>query len=565
VGLVVIAFLAGIVAGISPCILPVLPVAFVAWSTPIADETRLVSLRRRRALAVVAGLVLSFSLLTLLGSSLLSWLGLPQDLLRDLGIVLLVLLGIGLIVPVIGDRLERPFARFARWMPKGSGSGFVLGLSLGAVFVPCAGPVLTAIVVIGATHKVGLSSLVITAAFALGATMPLLVVALAGERIVERNNSLKAKAARLRPVAGALLIIMALAIGFNSLQGVQRWLPGYTASLQSTVEQNGYTARHLRSLEGTPAEASDLSRCTSGALVLQECGAAPKFTNIVRWFNTPGNRPLTLAKLRGKVILVDFWTYSCINCQRDLPHVEAWWQRYRSAGLVVVGVHTPEFGFEHVTSNVRAAVSSLGVTYPVAVDSNLGTWEIWQNQGWPAQYLIDAHGNVRHEFLGEGRYPESEALIRKLLLAANPGVKLPPPTSLPDQTPIESRNNETYLGTVRSQYDAQVLAQGIDSYVLPSSVQLGTYALGGTWMEDGEKITSNSDSTLLLHFQAEHIYLVLGGYGTLTVTIDGQPIKTVEVAGVPTLYALASFPSLSTGVMTLRFTPGLDAYAFTFG
>jgi cytochrome c biogenesis protein CcdA/thiol-disulfide isomerase/thioredoxin len=565
-GLLVIAFLAGLIAGVSPCILPVLPVVFVAWSSPVDDEVNQVSLRRRRAVTVVAGLVLSFSLLTLLGSAILTWLGLPLTFLRDLGIVLLVLLGIGLVVPPIGHLLERPFARFANHVPKGSGSGFVLGLSLGAVFVPCAGPVLTAVTVIGATHKVGVFSLVLTAVFALGAAIPLMIVALAGERLVERNRSLRSKAAKLRPLAGALLIVMAMIIGFNWANGLQRWLPGYTNSLQTAIEQNSYTLNQLHSLEGEGGKGTTLSSCAPSSPILQECGAAPAFTGILSWFNTSNDKPLTLAQLHGKVVLVDFWTYSCINCQRTLPHVEAWWARYRADGLVVVGVHSPEFAFEHVPSNVMAAARSLGVTYPVAIDSNLATWTAYNNEYWPAEYLIDANGIVRHEDFGEGSYPQSESLIRQLLVAAHPGLVLPPPTDVPDKTPTEAISPETYLGSDRAQYDeSQALIQGSQSYSLPSSVPLGSFALGGTWNQSSEKITSGASATLGLHYRAQHVYLVLGGSGTVAVSVNGVPVKTISVTGVPTLYQLASSELPISGSMTLTFSPGVDAYDFTFG
>ena len=176
------------------------------------------------------------------------------------------------------------------------------------------------------------------------------------------------------------------------------------------------------------------------------CGEAPNFSDVTAWLNTPHHEPLTIAGLRGKVVIIDFWTYSCINCQRTLPHVEAWYKRYAPYGLEIVGVHTPEFAFEHVVSNVKAQSKTLGVKYPIAVDDDYGTWHAYHNNYWPAEYLIDATGVVRHVDYGEGSYSLTESLIRKLLLQANPGIKLPPPTTVPNLTPTEETNPESYVG-----------------------------------------------------------------------------------------------------------------------
>ena len=570
-GLLLIGYLAGVIAGVSPCILPILPVVLVGWTAPVAEEARAARLRRRRSLSVVAGLVLSFSLITALGSVILSAVGLPQNLLRDAGIVLLVLFGLGLLSPKLETFLERPFTRFTRAATPGARSGFVLGLGLGLVFVPCAGPVLAAVSVLGARHHASWSSVLLSFAFGAGAATPLFSIALAGDTLIERNRRLATRARRLRPAAGVLLIVMALAITFNLATTLQRTIPGYTNSLQHWIEGNNYTTAQLRALQGQHNAGSLIAcenKAAGGEMVgLSRCGVAPNFTGISAWLNSPRHAPLTMAGLRGKVVLVDFWTYSCINCLRTLPHVKAWYQRYEKYGLVVVGVEAPEFAFEHVTHNVATAAKQLGVTYPVAIDNNLDTWNAYANQYWPADYLVDAQGVVRHVAYGEGFYNTNEGYIRSLLTEAHPGLQLPPPSNLPDLTPTQQLSPETYLGTERSQYlDGQTITTGVTAtYTLPAQLPNTTYALGGTWTPSAQSMHAVANARLVLQFSAHHVYLVLSGDGVVTETLNGQPYKTVHVHGIPTLYTLFDAPSLTSGVLGLSFTPGVDAYAFTFG
>jgi cytochrome c biogenesis protein CcdA/thiol-disulfide isomerase/thioredoxin len=571
IGLLFIGLLAGVIAGVSPCILPILPVIFVGWTAPVVDEEHPLRARRRRAVAVVLGLVVSFGVITALGSVILSSLGLPQNFLRDLGIALLVLFGVGLLIPNVEHLLERPFARLTRAAPTGNKSGFVFGLGLGLVFVPCAGPVLSAVSTLGARHHASLFSVLLSFFFAVGAAIPLFAIALAGDRVIERDRNLSRTARRYRPVAGALLIVMALAIGFNAVSALQRWLPTYTQSLQHLIERNSYVTHQLHSLEYANASNGSLSACVSAASQttvngLQSCGIAPEFTGITNWLNTPGNRPLTLAGLRGHVVLVDFWTYSCINCQRTLPHVEAWYAKYHRYGFDVIGVEAPEFAFEHVLSNIAGAAGSLGVRYPIAVDDNLGTWTAYQNNYWPAEYLVGPNGVIRHVAYGDGDYGMTESYIRSLLVSAHPSLALPAPSDLPNLTPTEATNPETYLGTDRSQYMVGTLAPvGDQTYTMPASVPLGYYGLGGTWHSASEDITAARDAQLTLGYQAQHIYLVLGGSGTVRVLLNGVYSRTVTVGGSPTLYTLLSQSRDASGHVTLQVSAGVSAYDFTFG
>jgi cytochrome c biogenesis protein CcdA/thiol-disulfide isomerase/thioredoxin len=561
--LIAIGFIAGIVAGISPCILPVLPVILFAGATTPGDAV-VAGRKRRRPVAVVAGLVLSFSLLVLVGSELLSLLHLPEDTLRDVGIAVLALVGLGFLVPRLGALLERPFAKIGARQPSGKTGGFVLGLALGLLFVPCAGPVLAAITVVGATHRVGLSAVVVTFAFACGAALPLLAVALAGDNLAHRVKALRERGRRIRQVGGVVLIAMALAISLNTFESLQRDVPGYTNALQNKLEGSSGLRKQLGALTGTGGV--PLAKCSSTATTLVRCGKAPAFTDVTAWLNTPDGKPLSFADLRGKVVLVDFWTYSCINCQRTLPHVEAWYKRYAKYGLVVVGVSTPEFAFEHVVSNVKAAASQLGVHYPVAIDDNYGTWDAYDNEYWPAEYLVDSTGVVRHVHFGEGEYPVTEGLIRQLLIAAHPGIKLPPPTSVPDKTPTGETNPETYVGYQEEQYvDASVTRNAPATYKFPASLPLGALGLSGVWTEQAQEATAGANAEMKLGFEADDVYLVLGGDGTVKISISGGATRTIDVSGIPRLYTLFDAGSSSTGTLLLQFSPGIQAYDFTFG
>jgi len=572
VTLIFVAFAAGLIAGISPCILPVLPIVFVAGvAAPDASETPKGSWRR--SVAIVLGLVLSFSLLVLVGSEILSGLHLPQNTLMWVGVVLLGLVGLGFVIPVIGEWLERPFARMVGRQPSSSSGGFVIGLALGLVFVPCAGPVLAAITVLGATRDIHFETVLVTLAFAVGAVVPLLFIALAGGGLVNRVQSVRRRAPLYRQIGGVVLLLMAIGIATNSFDFLQRDVPGYTSVLQKKIEGSTSIRKQLNALKGTKGSqgvAGSLVSCPSSSPGLVTCGLAPNFTDVTTWLNTPGNQSLTMKGLRGRVVLVDFWTYSCINCQRSLPHVEAWYKRYAPFGLEIVGVHTPEFAFEHIVSNVKAQASVLGVKYPIAVDNNYGTWNAYDNEYWPAEYLIDARGVVRHVDFGEGNYVLTETLIRKLLVAAHPGLKLPPPTSVPNLTPFAETSPESYIGYKYglTYMDSDVApAQNVATqYHFPKYLSTTTWALSGVWNEHAEEATSVKDSKLEINYQAQKVFLVMGGTGTVTVSLgNGTPPTTIHVNGVPRLYTLFHATSSSSGNMVLKFTPGVQAFDFTFG
>jgi cytochrome c biogenesis protein CcdA/thiol-disulfide isomerase/thioredoxin len=555
--LLVVAFLGGVLTAFSPCVLPVLPVVVAGGAAGGPP---------RRPVAIVAGLVVSFTLATLAGMALLTALHLPQDLLNYLGVALLLLLALGFLIPPLGDLIERPFARVAPGRPATESGGLLLGMSLGLVFIPCAAAVLTAIDVATVRNRFGPWLVLTTLAYAVGVGVPLLVLALLARRAATGWTVLRTHAPLVRQVSGAVIGLMAVLLFFVfafGWTGVLKDLPGASA-LEDRLESSKSVQSAISSLDGVPQNRYATAEAKAD-VPLPQLGAAPDFQGISAWFNTPGDRPLHLAGLRGHVVLVDFWTYSCINCQRALPHVEAWWRAYRRDGLVVVGVHSPEFGFEHVPSNVQAAVHHLGVTYPVAVDDRLATWTAYENEYWPAEYLVDQNGQVRHTLFGEGDYAGTERAIR-LLLAAGGARHLPPATEVANRTPDVALTAESYLGYDRlNNATNSVVPDQAVHYTLPAQLSQGSLAFGGTWTVHHEEATAGSGARLALHFIANDVYLVLGGRGTVTVSFDGRPVHTVAVSGVPDLYTLYAPGRLTTGQLTLTFSPGVQAYDFTFG
>jgi cytochrome c biogenesis protein CcdA/thiol-disulfide isomerase/thioredoxin len=538
--LIGIGLAAGFITAISPCVLPVLPIIFAGGATG----------SRRKPFAIIAGLIVSFTAFTLFGVWLLKKLGLPEDLLRNVAIALLFLVAATLLFPKVEEIVQRPFLRLTRRPGSDLGGGFLLGASLGLVFVPCAGPVLAAITVVGATQDVNGRAFVLTLAYATGAAIPMLLVAFGGRA---GANALRPHAHRIRQALGVVVALTALAIALNVDRHFQTAIPGYTESLQKKVEQSGRAQRELQKLRGT-TQVSDTT--------LHDAGPAPELAGLTNWINS---KPLTLQKLRGKVVLVDFWTYSCINCLRTLPHVKAWYQTYRKDGLVVLGVHTPEFAFEHVPSNVRGAVHRLGVTYPVALDNDYSTWNAFHNQYWPAKYLIDRRGHIRFVHFGEGEYDTTEARIRTLL--GESGKMLPVANELSDPTPNGLMTPESYLGYQRLARfsDRSITPDRYAAYHFPSrKLQANELSYAGNWRVEPEDIVAGPGARLRLAFLAHSVHLVLGGKGTVRVLLDGKPIRKVRVDG-SRLYTLLEQPSLREGLLELRFSPGVRGYAFTFG
>ncbi|MGB8795065.1 MAG: cytochrome c biogenesis protein DipZ [Mycobacterium sp.] len=570
--LALIGLLGGLITGISPCILPVLPVIFFSGTqssgTQSADDGAVAVKTQRevgRPYRVIGGLVLSFSLVTLVGSALLSLLHLPQDAIRWIALAALVAIGLGLIFPRFEQLLERPFARIPQKQITTRAGGFALGLALGVLYVPCAGPVLAAIVVAGATANIGLPVVVLTVAFALGTAVPLLFFALAGQRVTQRISAFRRHQRQIRVTAGVVTLLLAVALVFNLPAALQRAIPDYTSSLQNKVGGDEQLQQKLGGIVND--QNKELANCTSGSTQLQNCGPAPDLRGINAWLNTPAALPIDLKALRGKVVLIDFWAYSCINCQRAIPHVEGWYKAYQDDGFEVIGVHTPEYAFEKVTGNVKMGAADIGITYPIALDNSYSTWTNYRNKYWPAEYLIDASGVVRHVSFGEGDYDGTEKLIRQLISTARPGVRLPPAVDAPDTTPAGGLTPETYFGVGKmvNYAGGGVYDKGQANFTFPAALPNDTFALQGPWTLDYQGATADTDSSSIkLNYHAKNVYLVVGGTGNLTVTRDGKT-TTVPVSGPPTSRQIVGGKDVARGLLDVRLDKGLQVFSFTYG
>lgn len=561
--LVIVGLVSGIITAISPCVLPVLPAIL---SSSIQDGAA----NRRRPYVVVGGLVVSFAVFTLVGGVLISALGLPEDVLRWAGIITLAVVGLGLAVPAVGHILERPFVNTKIPTLNREGNGFVMGLALGLVFVPCAGPILASITVLAATNGVSWGLVALNMWFSVGIAIPLLLFGVAGQSIGKRIKAVRERLQAIRIASGVILMLTALVIGTNLAEPLQRAVPGFLATAQAKIENNDNVQGELDTLSGrgeaatVSGDALTFDECEKGdSTVLQNCGPARGLPGIQEWLNTPGNEALSLDKLKGKVVLIDFWTYSCINCQRTFPYLTAWDDRYRDDGLTIIGVHSPEFNFEKVVSNVDDATKRYGIKYPVAIDNDFTTWSAWSQRFWPAHYLIDQTGTVRQVHYGEGNYAATEKLIQQLLDA-------PALATVVADTGGDTANRtpEIYVGADRLQAadNSDITRDASHTYTANSTPGPSQFSFGGEWTVGGEFATAGDGATLDLNFYAADAHLVLGGSGTVTVTLAGDPSykKVVNVDGVSDLYELYKGDPLAD-VIHLEFTEGVEAYAFTFG
>ncbi|MHB2028156.1 MAG: redoxin domain-containing protein [Acidimicrobiales bacterium] len=563
VPLLVVALIAGVIVGIAPCAYPMAALVFLGAATTKGRSAW------RRSLSLVLGVVVSFSLVILVGAKLVVRHHLSAMLLRDVGIGILIVLGVGLVVPWLGELLARPISRIELPAPNGSIGGFVIGLAIGLVFLPIAGPVLSTISTLGLKDSLDTTTILVTVVFALGATLPWLLVSLFSSTLFLRIRPWRRHIRSVRRVAGVALIAMAVTLHTDALGHVQREVPRYIHVLQRRYEETSKVAQQLATLTETNNDVNGtLATCTPGNPSLLLCGQAPNFVDVTHWINTPHGESLNMSSLRGKVVLVEFWSYSNINSVRMIAHLEAWYRTYHRDGLVIVGVHTPEFGFEHALANVKSEVKALGITYPVAMDNHDATWNAYEVGSWPSDYLIDANGVVRHVETDEGDYTITERLIRQLLVSAQPRLQLPPPTHVANLTPAEPTNPQTFVGYNQLQFlDNTTTPQPNQPTTLrfPRKLTSGEFAFSGTWTDHKEEATSGKRAMIELSYSAKDVYAVMGGSGTVQVSSGrGRPL-VVRVGGVPRLYPIRISARSSTGRLVVRCTPGVEIYDFSFG
>ncbi|MGH2975211.1 MAG: cytochrome c biogenesis protein DipZ [Solirubrobacterales bacterium] len=589
--LMLFGFVAGAGTALSPCVLPVLPIALSAGATG----------GRRRPLGIVVGLAVSFTFATVALVYVISALGLPNDLLRKLAIAVLLGFGISLMIPPLAARIEAAMSRFAgrAGVAGGGGDGFwsgtAVGASLGLVYAPCAGPILAGVITVSASQPFTAGRLAVALSYGIGSAAVLYFLMLGGRRLAA---PLARRGIGLQIAMGAVMVVVALAMAANYdvrfqnqiASSLPSFLVNPTEGLEDTAaaklalsDLRGDSAHGVGARASSAAEAVRTSADKSGGVGepsgLPVLGTAPEFVDNQQWFNTPGDKPLTLRALRGRVVLVDFWTYSCINCLRTLPYLTAWDRTYRKDGLTIVGVHSPEFPFEKDAGNVGDAIERNGIHYPVAQDNDLATWSAYGNQYWPSEYFIDAKGRVRFAHYGEGEYGEKEKIIRELLAEAGRPVAKHESGARGIEASAGVTTPETYLGAARAErFTNPMLSPGSHEFGRAPAPGPNEFAYGGRWRISLESATAESGASLDLNFGARRVYLVLGSPGgarQVRVLLDGKPIPAglagsdvhdgvVEVVS-QRLYNLVDMPGVGHHLLTLEPEAGVMGYAFTFG
>ncbi len=591
--LMLFGFLAGAGTALSPCVLPVLPIALSAGATG----------GRRRPLGIVAGLAVSFTFATVALVYVISALGLPDDLLRTLAIVVLLGFGISLMIPPLAARIEASMSRLASraGVPRSGGDGFwsgtVLGASLGLVYAPCAGPILAGVITVSASQPFTAGRLAVALSYGVGSAVVLYFLMLGGRRLMA---PLARRGAGLQIAMGAVMVVVALAmLGDYDIKFQNRIasdLPAFLVNPSKSLEQSSSAKEALADVRGgggglegkavaSPHEGSGGEGGKSGARGapakqsdLPVIADAPELVDTQQWFNTPGDEPLPLSSLRGRVVLVDFWTYSCINCIRTLPYLTAWDKRYRKDGLTIVGVHSPEFPFEKDAGNVADAIDEHDIRYPVVQDNNLTNFTNYGTEYWPAEYLIDGQGRVRAYHYGEGEYEEKEQMIRELLAENGERVGKGDAGAEGISASYGVTTPETYLGSARAAgYINGTIQPGRQDFGNPAPPPADHLAYRGRWSVRPESATAQGGA-IDLAFGARRVYLVLGSPGRsrkVRVLLDGKPIPArlagadvengeVSVSG-QRLYGLVDLPNVERHKLRLIPEPGVTGYAFTFG
>lgn len=557
------AFFSGLITILTPCIWPILPIIL---------SSSLGSASHKKPLGITLGIILSFALFTLAISTLVRTFHFDPNVLRIVAVVVIGILGLCLIVPALNNLIEGSVSRlsslFGGERQRGSGfwSGFITGLSLGIVWSPCAGPILAAIATLAATSNISGQLILVTLFYILGVGIPLFLFAYGGQNLFNKTRFISKYTEAIQKIFGVVMILTAIAIYTN-----------YDTVIQTKILNLFPAYNNVLSNFGNNQEVKKQLDVLRGNSSVPSLGKAPDFTNGTKWLNP--EQTVHLSDLKGKVILVDFWTYTCINCIRTLPHVTSWYDKYKDKGFVVVGVHTPEFEFEKNTDNVLNAIKQFNIHYPVVQDNNYGIWNDYSNQYWPAEYLIDGNGNIRHTHFGEGEYDTTEQLIIELLKEAGKQVQKST-TNMPDQTPHIQLSPETYLGSKRMEflYPNDSAGNGIQAFTLQNPQQ-NTFSYGGTWNISDEQAVSVQDAKINYNFYANKVFLVITPKGqddTIKVYLDGKIISSGQ-AGADVkdgavkldnsrLYNLVDLHgNAGNHVLRLEFSNGISVFAFTFG
>ena len=584
--LVLFAFFAGIVTILSPCILPVLPIVLSGS----------LSGNKHRPLGIVLGFIASFTFFTLFLSLLVSLTHFPANVIRSISVVILFFFGLSLLIPKLQVMMETFFSSLTGLAPSSSKTGFlggiVIGLSLGLLWTPCVGPILASVISLALTNRVTIDTFIITLSYAIGTALPMFVIMLTGRKLFQLVPSLLDKTTSIQKVFGVLMVLLSVGLFFGVDRTFQTWVlntfPSYGTGL-TLFEQNSLVKSALQKVGSSNNE----PEVYGGTL-------APEVMAGGQWFNLPeGKTSLKLSDLRGKVVLIDFWTYTCINCQRTFPYLKSWWEKYEDQGLVIIGVHAPEFEFEKDAKNVAQALNDFGITYPVVQDNDFATWNAYKNDSWPSEYLIDKDGKVRYHEIGEGRYAEKEKNIQTLLNELHPDT--PMTTEVDDKDyQLYSRTPETYLGYYRMQglTRSETIKPDIKAiYTAPNKLDYNTFALDGVWAINRTYAIPEKDALLFYHVDSKDVYLLMepvagdtsAGRSTEAQTMSlsngsvqrskvkilvdnktqfpGADVKDgIVIVDKSRLYHIARFDTPGEHIVTVQFLDGnVHVYTFTFG
>ncbi len=572
--LIAFAFLAGVITVLSPCILPILPII-------LTSSIGGVNTGKSRPMGVVIGFILSFTFFTLFLSTIVRLSGIPAETLRLVSVIVIAGFGVSLLIPQFQILIERLFSKLADFMPNsqgrtGIGGGLLIGFSVGLLWTPCVGPILASVISLAITGTVTFDAFLITLAYSLGTAIPMFLIMIGGQNALRRVPWLLSNLGYIQKVFGVLMIVTAIGIFFNVDRRFQIFVlntfPQYGTGL-TKLEDNELIRNQLDKKSGTEMKKVDMGKPMFD-LILPKGVKAPEIIPGGTWFN---NGPRTLEQLKGKVVIIDFWTYSCINCQRTLPYLKDWNEKYKDKGLVIIGVHAPEFEFEKNQKNVAQAIRDFQLTYPIVQDNDFATWRAYNNRYWPAKYFIDKEGYIRYSHFGEGAYDESEKVIQELLKeagATDVSSKINNPTYQ-----IQAKTPEIYLGYGRIDHFASpedIEKDTLGHYTTPSNLGYNEMAYEGDWNVMEEYANPQIGAKLHLNFDAQEVFLVMRSKGSpakIKIYIDDTTqffgkdvINGTVTIDVDTLYKIIKLPAPGNHNLRLEFEDNnAELYAFTFG
>ncbi len=579
--LIAFAFLAGIITILSPCILPILPII-------LTSSIGGVNTGKSRPIGVVVGFILSFTFFTLFLSTIVRLSGIPSETLRFVSVFVIAGFGISLLVPKFQLLVEQLFSKLARFMPnnqgrKGFGGGLLIGFSVGLLWTPCVGPILASVISLAITGTVTFDAFLITLAYSLGTAIPMFFILIGGQNVLKRVPWLLSNLGRIQKVFGVIMILTAIGIFFNFDRKFQTYIlntfPKYGSGL-TKFEDNEAIRKALETRDGNEIKFEGNGKSLSN-LLDQKRIKAPEIIPGGAWFNLPADatesEPLTLEKLKGKVVIIDFWTYTCINCQRTLPYLRDWHEKYSDKGLVIIGVHSPEFEFEKSEKNVAQAIKDFQLEYPVVQDNDFATWRAYNNRYWPAKYFIDKEGYIRYHHFGEGAYDESEKVIQELLKEAGSTEDFSDINNPTYQ--VSSNTPEIYLGYGRIDHFVSpepINRNILKTYSRPNRMVNNEMAYEGNWNVMEEYANPQKGAKLYLNFEAKEVFLVMrtkGEPAKVKIYIDDKlqyfgedNIDGTVTVDKDTLYKLIKLESPGKHNLRLEFEDNnAELYAFTFG